>query len=206
VIARRQLLALGYTAEWIVHAVASKRLYPIHAGVYAVGRRQLTQEGYFIAAVLACGDHAVLSHESAAVLWAILKPRGRMIEISVPATSHPRRPGIKVHRRKNMDVTRRKGIPVTSPVQTLMDIAGRLDGPHLERVVNEAVNRDLTTPDRLRNAADGQPALRTLLDRDTFVLTDTEHEQRFVRQDRLRDHAHFKARLIPLRFTHWQIY
>jgi hypothetical protein len=122
------------------------------------------------------------------------------------ATSHPRRPGIKVHRRKNMDVTRRKGIPVTSPIQTLMDIASRLDGPHLERVVNEAVNRDLTTPDRLRNAADGQPALRTLLDRDTFVLTDTEHEQRFVRQDRLRDHAHFKARLIPLRFTHWQIY
>jgi very-short-patch-repair endonuclease len=103
-----------------------------------------------------------------------------MIEISVPATSHPRRAGIRVHRRRSVNATRRKGSPVTSPIQTLLDLATRLDGPHLERAVNEAINRDLTTPDRLRKAADGQPALRKLLDRDTFVLTDTELEQRFL--------------------------
>jgi very-short-patch-repair endonuclease len=194
----------------------------------------------------------VLSHESAAVLWGILKARVRMIEISVPIGSHPRRPGIKVHRRKNVTTTRRKGIPVTAPIQTLIDIAPCLDEPQLERAVNEAINRDLTTPDRLRKAADGQQALRTLLDRDTFVLTDTELEQRFApiarsaglpkpqtqvqvngyrvdfyfeelrlvveadslrfhrtalqqRQDILRDQAHVKAGLLPLRFTHWQI-
>jgi very-short-patch-repair endonuclease len=206
-----------------------------------------------MAAVLACGDHAVLSHESVAVLWGILKARRRMIEISVPIERNPRVPGIKVHRRTRAETGRYRGIPVTSPIQTLMDLATRLDGPHLERAVNEAVNRDLTTPDRLRKAADRQPALRTLLDRDTFVVTDTELEQRFVpiarkaglpmpqtqihvngyrvdfyfedrgivveadslrfhrtaaqqRKDILRDQAHAKAGLIPLRFTHWQIY
>ena len=148
--------------------------------MYAVGRRELTQEGYFIAAVLACGDDAVLSHESAAILWGILKARMRMIEISVPIERNPRVNGLKVHRRKTLATTRRKGIPVTTPIQTLIDIAPRLDEPQLERAVNEAINRDLTTPDRLRKAVDGQPALRNLLDRDTFVVTDTELEQRFV--------------------------
>ena len=135
VIARRQLLALGCTKDWIKHAVAAKRLFPIHVGVYAVGRRELTQEGYFIAAVLACGENAFLSHESA-------------------ATSHPRRPGIKVHRR-------------------------RLDGPHLERAVNEAINKDLTDPEKLQKAVTSGK-LCQLLDRDTFTVTDTELEQRLV--------------------------
>src|SRR6476661_2903907 len=90
VIARRQLLSFGYTSEWIRHAVAARRLFPIHAGVYAVGKRELTQEGHFVAAVLACGDHAVLSHDSAAVLWGILKALKRMIEISVPLERNPR--------------------------------------------------------------------------------------------------------------------
>jgi very-short-patch-repair endonuclease len=253
VIARRQLLAFGYTSDWIRHAIDSRRLFPVHAGVYAVGRKQLTQEGYFIAAVLACGDNAVLSHQSAAILWGILKGRLRTIEISVPRERNPRVKGIRVHRRKSVGTAKRKGIPVTTPIQTLIDVAPRLDGTQLERAVNEAINRDLTTPDRLRKAVDRQRALRTLLDRDTFVLTDTELEQRFVpiartvglpkpqtqvvvngyrvdfyfegleivveadslrfhrtaaqqRKDVLRDQAHFKAGLIPLRFTHWQIY
>ncbi|MEA2386965.1 MAG: hypothetical protein QOJ22_1139 [Thermoleophilaceae bacterium] len=179
VIARRQLLALGFTPEWIRHAIASKRLYPIYRGVYAVGRRHLTQEGYFIAAVLACGESAVLSHESAAMLWGILPVRRRAIEISVPAGSHPRRPGISVHRRRNVEVRHRKGIPVTSPIQTLIDTAPRLDGPHLERAVNEAINRDLTDTDKLRRAVTGGK-LCQLLDRDTFTVTDTELEQRLL--------------------------
>jgi very-short-patch-repair endonuclease len=251
VITRRQLLALGYTKDWIKHAVNSKKLFPIHRGVYAVGRRELAPEGYFIAAVLACGESAFLSHESAAMLWGILKALRRTIEISVPLERNPRVKGLEVHRRTSLETTTRKGIPVTSPIQTLIDIAPCLDDSRLERAVNEAINRDLTDPEKLRNAVT-TGRLCQLLDRDTFVLTDTELEQRLVpiarraglpkpqtqvvvnghrvdfyfeelgivveadslrfhrtaaqqRADILRDQAHFKAGLIPLRFTHWQI-
>jgi very-short-patch-repair endonuclease len=194
----------------------------------------------------------VLSHESAATLWGIVKPRNRMIEISVPLARNPRVKGIKVHRRTSIETRTRKGIPLTSPIQTLTDIAPRLDEPQLERAVNEAINRDLTDPDKLRKAA-ASGKLGRLLDRDNFVATDTELEQRLVPiarsaglpkpesqvvvnghrvdfyfrelgivveadslrfhrtasqqlKDTLRDHAHHKAGLLPLRFTHWQIF
>jgi hypothetical protein len=66
------------------------------------------------------------------MLWGILRQRRRMIEISVTGTSHPRRPGINVHRRTRVEVRRRKGIPATSPIQTLLDIARRLDVPGID--------------------------------------------------------------------------
>ena len=82
-------------------------------------------------------------------------------------------------RRKAIDTRTRKGIPVTSPIQTLIDIAPLLDEPHLERAVNEAINKDLTDPDELRKAVTSGK-LCLLLDRDTFTVTDTELEQRFL--------------------------
>src|SRR5439155_1120389 len=82
--------------------------------------------------------------------------------------------------------TRHRNIPVTSPTQTLLDIANGMDGAHYERAVNEAVNCDLIDPEKRRQALDtispqpGVRPLRRLLDRDTYVLTDTELEQRLV--------------------------
>jgi hypothetical protein len=67
VVARRQLRALGLSLDAIDHRVASGRLHPLHRGVYAVGHRALTLRGRFRAAVLACGETAVLSHFAAAV-------------------------------------------------------------------------------------------------------------------------------------------
>jgi very-short-patch-repair endonuclease len=186
VISRRQLVDLGFTPADIKHRVAVGRLNPIWAGVYAVGRTDVTREGRFMAAVLACRVGAVLSHLSAGVLWGILRFVPRMIEVSVPLSRSPRRAGIKIHRRKAVDITRHKGIPVTSPTQTLLDLALQLSAEQYERAVNEAVNLDLVDPETLRAALDTMPAqpgihpLRTLLDRDTYVLTDTELEQRVV--------------------------
>jgi predicted transcriptional regulator of viral defense system len=71
VIARRQLLELGFSPRAIEHRLAKGRLFPIRRGVYAVGRPDLTRHGRWMAAVLACGDHAFLSHESAAALYRI---------------------------------------------------------------------------------------------------------------------------------------
>ncbi len=98
--------------------------------------------------------------------------------------------GIIVHRRPGLgpdDVTRSHGIPVTSPIRTLIDIAVRLDREPLEAAINEADKLDLCDPEELRLALDearGQPgirALRTVLDRRTFALTDSELERRFLR-------------------------
>jgi very-short-patch-repair endonuclease len=141
-----------------------------------------------MAAALACGPKAVLSHGSAGSLWMIVSATNQ-IEISVPGDARPRRPGIIIHRRTALtpqDVTKHEGIPVTTPICTLIDLATRLDRPALERAINEADKHRLVTPDRVRAAAErlaGRPgarAVRELLDAHAFVLTDSDLEQFFV--------------------------
>src|SRR6201995_5737579 len=112
VLARSQLLALGYTRREIEQRLHSGRLHHISHGVYAVGRGGMTQEGRWMAAVLACGDGAVLSHRSAAELWGIgSEERGR-IDITIPRRSRLERPGVKVRTRSSSidakNVTRRR--------------------------------------------------------------------------------------------------
>lgn len=141
-----------------------------------------------MAAVLACGPEAALSHGSAAALWGIRSERSRWIHVSVPATLARTGAGLRVHRRAwlTADVTRnRDGIPLTGPIDTLVDLAATLPEHELETAVNEADKRDLVDPESLRAALDviaprrGVAKLRSLLDRRTFVLTDSELERRF---------------------------
>jgi very-short-patch-repair endonuclease len=189
VVVRGQLLELGFSAKAIEHRIARGRLHPLWRGVYAVGRPELTQRGRWMAAVLACAPDGVLSHESAAALWEIRSPRGDEIEVSVPNRAVHRRSGIVVHRRATlgaMEVARRDGIPVTSPICTLVDIAARLGRSQLEAAINEADKRDLTSPQELRSALDQLPrrpgtgVLKATLDRHTFRATDSELERRFL--------------------------
>ena len=188
VIARWQLLDLGLSPNAIKVRIANGRLHPVFRGVYAVGRPQLTQEGWWMAAVLACGPNAVLSHSSAAALWGIGKPRARLIEVSVPLNERRRGPCLVVHRRQlaEADVTRHLGIPVIAVVPTLVDLATRLSRDSLEAAISEADKRDLTDPEALRGALDELPRrpgvgiLRTTLDRRTFQVTDSWLERRFL--------------------------
>jgi very-short-patch-repair endonuclease len=190
VVTRQQLVADGYSAKSIRHKVAAGRLHPIYAGVYAVGRPALPQRGRWMAAVLACGPDAVLSHDTAAALWTIRPQSGHRIDVSLPAglSRRPRR-GIVIHRRPTLttrDITRRDGIPVTTPVCTLIDIAARLERGPLEAAINEADKLGLTDPEALRAALPllarrpGVRQIRELLDRRTFTLTDSELERRFL--------------------------
>lgn len=142
-----------------------------------------------MAVVLSCGTGAVLSHGSAAALMKIGHERRAVIEVSVPRSSDLRRQGLLVHRRPTLqpeDTGFFEGIPVTSPVQTLIDLASRLDRKGLERAVNEADKYDLVDPPQLRKVLDtrggesGVRILRTLLDRRTFRLTKEELERRFL--------------------------
>ena len=186
-VTRRQLLELGFTDEAIRHRLRKGRLHRIWPEVYAVGRPDLTQEGRWLAAVLTCGPGALLSHESAAALWAIRPHRRGPIHVCVPSPRDPRRRGIRVHRRRRVgEAAIQAGIPVTTPAQAIIDIAPRLAERELERAIDEADKLDRTHPKALREAARGQvgdgPAkVRHLLDRRTFVLTDSDLERRFLK-------------------------
>ncbi len=137
---RRQLLAIEVTAAAVRHLIATGWLIPVHAGVYAVGYVNRTPLARACAAVLACGEKAVLSHGSAASLWGFNQYWDVPFEVTV-AGSHRRRPGIRVHRSRTLtgpDNDCQLGIPVTSPARTALDIASGLTDDRLTRVVNDA--------------------------------------------------------------------
>jgi very-short-patch-repair endonuclease len=184
VITRLQLLARGFTRHEIDERIRRGRLHPVHAGVFAVGRPDLSREGAFMAAALACGDGAALSHQSAGEHWKMRPRHGGPIHVSVPGGRAPRRPGIIVHRRSaSVEVRIRNGIPVTSPIDTIVDIAPTLTEARLERAINEAAILDLVEPDALRANLPSRPGARTvarLLDRHTYVVTATVLEQKLV--------------------------
>jgi very-short-patch-repair endonuclease len=119
------------------------RLHRIHRGVHAVGHSQLSKEGRWMAATLAGGDAAVLSHRSAASLWGLLPNReGSDIEISVPGDGgRRRRAGIRLHRCPSLlaqHTTRRQGIPVTTPSRTISDLRGAVSPQELRRAQRQA--------------------------------------------------------------------
>jgi very-short-patch-repair endonuclease len=136
---RAQLLAAGLTAEAIRTRLASGRLHRLHSGVYAVGYPSPHPLARAMAAVLACGPRAVLSHRSAAALWEFETRWRRPIDVSAPQDRRHR--GVRAHRSRTLtarDVTRHHGIPVTTPARTLLDLADVIDDRALARALNEA--------------------------------------------------------------------
>lgn len=190
VITRVQLLRLGFSAEAIKHRVKAGRLHPIWRGVYAVGRPRPGRRGLWMAAVLACGPQAFLSHASAAALLEIVPAMDGPVEVSVRSARCPRaRAGVRIHRRQGLtdaDVTEHLGIPVINASLTLLDLAPSVSRDQLERAIGEADKHDLVDPESLRHELErfaGRPgiaALRETLDRHTFTLTDSELERLFL--------------------------
>lgn len=138
VVGAKQLARLGIGRAAIDARLRAGRLHPVHRGVYAVGYSRLSQRGRWQAAVLACGEGAVLSHASAAALWGLIRPRG---PVDV-ASSHgrPGRLGIRLHRVKLHpdERTAQDRIPVTSVARTLLDLADVVEEQRLERAFEEA--------------------------------------------------------------------
>jgi very-short-patch-repair endonuclease len=116
--------------------VGTKRLHRVHRGVYAVGYPTERLEARWMAALLACGPSAVLSHRAAAALWNLLRPMEGPVDVSVPSQNGCRhRRGIRVHRRRALSpqaVTVRNLIPVSTPRQTIEDLQGVVS-PNLHR-------------------------------------------------------------------------
>ena len=127
VVTTDQLLALGLSAEAIRHRVRSGRLHRVHKGVYAVGRPDLTREGRWMAAVLACAPDGVLGDLAAAALWQLVERYDGPPHVLVPTQAGRSAPrGVRLHRCATLvaaDVTRHSGIPVTGLERTLRDVA-----------------------------------------------------------------------------------
>jgi len=147
-VARAQLLARGVSSAAIGRMAASGWLLQVHAGVYAVGG-PLSPEGRWMAAVLAAGEGAVLSHRSAGELRGYVEPIEGPIHITA---RHGRRThrGVVLHRtRRPEPAERRQGIPVTSPNRTLLDLAGVLTERGLRRALEATDRLDELEPERL---------------------------------------------------------
>jgi Transcriptional regulator, AbiEi antitoxin/Protein of unknown function (DUF559) len=150
VVSRRQLLALGLGPGAIDSRLRSGRLHRLHRGVYAVGHSRLSKRGIWLAAVLAYGEGALLSHESAAALWGLIDPP--LVPVDVTAThGRPGRKGIRLHRANvhPRERSARHGIPVTSVAQALLDMAALAPERRLSRAYEEADRLNLLRPGAL---------------------------------------------------------
>jgi hypothetical protein len=139
VVARKQLLGLGLASGAIGRRLRAGRLHRVQSGVYAVGHGAVAREGRWMAAVLACGPGAVLSHRSAAALWRIRDPSSRAIEVTTPTKS---RSGGGIHRHFAAlppdEITTHRDIPVTSVPRTLFDLAAVFSVDVVEHALRES--------------------------------------------------------------------
>jgi very-short-patch-repair endonuclease len=191
IVTRARLIEAGLTSASIKSRVAARWLRPVHRGVYRVGP---VRAGHWreMAAVLACGPGAVLSHRSAAALRKLL-PRPEdsdPVDVMVPGRDRGRRPGIHARRVALLDpedVEEAHGIPVTSAARTLLDLGSVAGTRELEQALARAERWELTTRADLGSLVDrrprhrGGPRIRTLLGNPAGpALTRSEAEERFL--------------------------
>ena len=189
VISVRQLIALGWSHAAIARAVRDGYLIRIHRGVYAVGHTRLTARGRWMAAVLACGDGALLSHRAGAALhdlWPV--PSGL---IDVTALTARKSDGVRCHRSRTLHPDDRDvvdGIPVTAVPRIFLDMAEILTAQRLRTLLEQAQRRDLLNPARINamlgrsNGHRGVAKLRAALAQlhDEAPWTQSELERNFL--------------------------
>jgi very-short-patch-repair endonuclease len=154
VVTSTQLCAAGVSASAISDRVKAGRLHRVHRGVYAVGHPGLSQEGTWMAAVVACGDGAVLSHQSAAALWRITVSPSGLTHVTIPGDAgRKRRDAIVLHRSSTLlpsHSTIRRSIPVTKPARTLEDLRRALPAKQFAAALRQAEYLRLPLGDRVQ--------------------------------------------------------
>jgi very-short-patch-repair endonuclease len=189
-VSTEQLTRIGFSQDSIERRVRSGRLRRLHRGVYLVGpiRPPHARE---MAAVLACGPSAVLSHRSAGALWNLLpcSANSGPVHVTVPGAER-RRTGIRIHRVGELsrdEIRRHHGIPVTAPERTILDLAADVTPAELEQALATAERSHLTTCSKLYSllarypGRPGTPLLRKILERNTRpALTRSQAERRLL--------------------------
>jgi very-short-patch-repair endonuclease len=166
VITRQQLERAGLDTNAIDRRATNGTLHRLYQGVYVVGHEALAPLARETAALLACGENAAISHISAAAVWSMVRPEaaGSEVHVTVIARKLRSRPGLCVHRAARLDVRHRGSILLTSPAQTLLDMAADRDR-HLEPAFVEAHGHRLLRSGELRafiERAEGRPGVRAL--------------------------------------------
>jgi len=136
-----QLEALGLTEDTVTKRVARGRLHRIHQAVYSLTPKVMTERGRFMAAVLACGPGAVLSHRSAAYLWGLVDSWEEPIDVTAPNRRGRSPDGVAAHRDGSLqpiDTTTLHGIPCTTVARTILDFAGVEPEWRVRKAVGEA--------------------------------------------------------------------
>jgi very-short-patch-repair endonuclease len=190
-VTRPELLAAGVTDEEIKQRLRKGALLREYPGVYRVGHRAPSLEARYLAAVLACGDGAVLSGWAAGYLFGALKGLAPPPEVTAPTKRRVR--GVTTRRSRAIEATTFRRIPVTTLPRTLLDLAAVLDPDELARACHEAEVRHGTTAALVeavlerRPKSPGAAELRAVL-RGDAPITLSRLEKRFLallRQARL---------------------
>ena len=172
VVSIAELRECGLSDDAIRVRVQRGNLHLLHRGVYAVGHRNVTTEGRFLAAVKACGVAAVLSHFAAACLRGWLKYDGRPIDVTAPTKR--KRPMLKTHRSDVIEREMLKQIPVTPRLRTITDLARHEDERTVKRALRQARFSDVELRQLPRTGVLGRiinlSAAPTRSDNENFVL------------------------------------
>jgi len=199
VISRSQLLEIGVPAATIHGWVRRGHLHPIHRGVYAVGHPKVSREARWLAAVLACGPGAVLSHGPAGQLLGIVSRRERYaLHVSLIGGRDRGPAGIVAHRPRSLerrDTTVRLGIPTTTATRTVWDLAATFTPTGTRRAFEQAEKLDLLDRDRLGSLLAAQPSHRgaatfqMLLGEAALPLAETRSRLEEIICEICRDHS-----------------
>lgn len=179
VVSHAQLIAAGADRDWIKRQVRRGRLIPLYRGVYAVGHLALTWYSRLMAAVLACGPSAVLSHRTAAMLWGLLQiDEDEPIHLTVTHGHRRPKPGLDLHHAPmtHTERSRRSDLPLAAPLRTLRDLA-RTGDPHLARAAEQAELSRLAN----REAMARTPRLRQAIGDQAPTPTRSQAERRLLK-------------------------
>jgi very-short-patch-repair endonuclease len=190
VISTSQLLQCGLTRAQIATRIRRCELHRLHRGVFAVGHTALPEFGLEHAGLLAAGDPAVLSHDSAGYMWRLIERPIGPVHVTLLGRTLRSRENLQIHRSDALtpaDIRIREGLPLTSPARTLIDLATVLDRDAWEAALSEARFRRLIRDGELEraldNAADrpGAGIVRAYLAREAGPqITESEAERRFL--------------------------
>ena len=185
VVSRRQLTELGFIPSAINRMVNQGRLHRLHPGVYAVGHVALTRTSHLVAALFWAGERSALSHVTAAEWCRFCDERPGPIHIT-SLTKTKSRPGIRIHRARTLEVTRRNRLPVTTVPRTLIDCAATVPFSDLRYMLaNADHHRFLSVPAveaQLRRGRKGSNALNRALTihRPELARTRSPLERHFI--------------------------
>jgi very-short-patch-repair endonuclease len=183
VITWEQLLSAGLGRGAIAHRVAAGSMQRLHRTVYLLGAAPPTLMARARAAAMACGPDAVVSHHSAAQMFGLLTEAERYVDVTVAGRNFAPRSGIRRHRVAQFprqDVTKMRGIPVTSVARTICDLAATEPRNEVEHAFQEALYRRIVTPRAVAAVIErearrkGAPIIRALIEDPRMTRSEKE--------------------------------